>query len=248
MRLAKFLVIAVLVGTSTNANAGIPTIDFASLIQNILIAIENVSQTAQQLKQYQTQLQQYQNDLRNSTRPSTYVWDDANQTISKILNTIDTIEAYKRQAGGLENYLSKYKDAAAYRSNPCFTTAGCSSQQLEEMRQTAFLASTARKRSNDAVLKGLDKQQDQLKKDARTLTQLQQNAETAQGQMEAIQLANQLASHQNTQLMQIRTLMVQEQATLVAASQDEADRRAKEIAAAEQWRKGEFKKSDEKKY
>ena len=56
-------------------------------------------------------------------------------------------------------------------------------------------------------------------------------ATTADGQVKAIQYANQLASHQSNQLLQIRGLMVAQQNALVVRMQAQADLEAKQQAA-----------------
>ena len=246
MKVMKHVVAVALLLVSFSAHAGIPTVDIPALILKIFSNLEALAQTAKQIAQYKTQLQQYQTDLRNASRPTSFIWDDASITINKVLDTIDTVGTYKRQAGDLNTYLSKYQSASQYLTTPCFGSTGCTGEQINALRQSDLAASDARKKSNDAVFKGLDIQQEQLKRDAVTLGRLQRAAEGAQGQLEAIQLANQLASHQDAQLMQIRTLMVQEQGMVAASSQAAANRSAKELAAEGQLRKGEFKKSDDK--
>ena len=68
---------------------------------------------------------------------------------------------------------------------------------------------------------------------ARQLERLQSATSTADGQVKAIQYANQLASHQSNQLLQIRGLMLAQQNALVVRSQSDADQAAKELAAHE---------------
>lgn len=61
--------------------AGIPVVDGTNLTQNIMSAMESVTQTAKQIQQYQTQLQQYENQLQNTMAPAAYIWDQAQSTI-----------------------------------------------------------------------------------------------------------------------------------------------------------------------
>ncbi|WP_255466098.1 hypothetical protein [Legionella sp. PC1000] len=85
-----------------------------------------------------------------------------------------------------------------------------------------------------------------MKSDARQLTRLQEQAQGAPGQMAALQAANQLASAETNQLLQIRGLMVAEQnaqATRLAAI---ADKEAIQAAGDERFRQGIFKKSSGK--
>jgi P-type conjugative transfer protein TrbJ len=132
---------------------------------------------------------------------------------------------------------------AYYRSSPCFSSAGCSDAELAAIQQNRILASESQKKANDALFRGLDRQQDALRADARTLEQLQSGAQGATGRMQAIQNANQLASEQANQLLQIRGLLIAQQNAIVTRNQALADREAQEAAASEQLRMGTFQKS-----
>lgn len=68
---------------------------------------------------------------------------------------------------------------------------------------------------------------------------MQTQATGAQGQMEAIQAANQLASAQTNQLLQIRSLLVAQQNAAATLAQAQADKEAQQAAASEQLRNGD---------
>ena len=82
----------------------------------------------------------------------------------------------------------------------------------------------------------VDQQQTALVNDASNLQQLQQQATGAQGQLEAIQAANQFASAQNNQLLQIRSILIAQQNAEATRQQAIADREAQQAAAAQQIR------------
>lgn len=221
--------------------ANLPVIDFTNLL-------ESATQTAQQLQQYKTQLSQYENMLENSKNLELdkFTWDKANITMDNLVNSIDTLNYYKQQAGGMNEYLSRYQDENHYRNTPCFNGGQCSEAELNGLLQQEANASEAQKRANDAMLRGIEQQQVAMKSDARQLTRLQEQAQGASGQMAALQAANQLASAETNQLLQIRGLMVAEQnaeATRLAAI---ADREAIQAAGDERFRQGRFKKSSGK--
>ena len=229
--------------TSVPVQAGIPVIDGGNLIQNVMSAMEAVAQTAKQIEQYQTQLQQYENMIQNTTAPAAYIWDQAQSTMNTLLAAQDTLNYYKNQVGSLDAYLGKFQDVAYYRSSPCFSSGGCSDAERAAMEQNRRLASESQKKANDALFKGLDQQQDALTADARTLQQLQGKAQGATGQMQAIGYANQLASQQANQLLQIRGLLMAQQNAIATRNQALADREAQEAASSEQLRKGSYKPS-----
>ena len=87
-----------------------------------------------------------------------------------------------------------------------------------------------------------------MQRDARQLTTLQHGAQSAQGQMQAIQAANQLASHQANQLLQLRALLIAQQSAEATRAQAVADREAQQAAAGEQFRSGTYRMSPERRW
>ncbi|WJF91473.1 P-type conjugative transfer protein TrbJ [Paraburkholderia bonniea] len=228
--------LVVVIGTTfvSQANAGIPVIDATNVVQTTVSAMQNVAAVEKQIQQYQTQLQQYQNMLQNTLAPAAWVWDQANQTINKLLQAQDTLSYYKNQAGSIDSYLSRYQDVAYYRTSPCFTGSGCTDAQRQVVLDAQANGSEAQKRANDAVLKGVDQQQQTLVTDSTNLQRLQSQASGATGQMQAIQAANQLASAQANQLLQIRGVLVAQQNAAATRAQVVMDREAQQAAADQQ--------------
>ncbi|PZR03906.1 MAG: P-type conjugative transfer protein TrbJ [Flavobacterium psychrophilum] len=214
------------------AKAGIPVIDGTNVVQTTVSAVNNVQAVAKQIQQYQTQLQQYENMLKNTVAPAAYIWDQANSTINKLLQAQDTLHYYKNQAGSLDSYLKRYQDINYYRSSACFNSnVECTADEISALRKAEQTNSEARKKANDAVFKALDEQQIMLQSDADNLVRLQSQASGAQGQMEAIQSANQLASAQANQLLQIRSLLMAQQNAATTLAQVQADKEAQQIVA-----------------
>jgi len=228
--------------------AAMAVIDAANLRQTMLSATENVAQTLKQIEQYKTQLQQYENMLQNTAAPTAYVWDQAVVTMNRLRGAIDTLNYYKNQTGSLDAYLSKFQDVAYYRNSPCFNV-GCSKSEWESMNRNAVqLGSEAQKRANDAMFRGLDRQQDAIEADAHQLQRLQAGAQSATGQMQAIGLANQLASQQANQLLQIRGLLIAQQNAEVTRAQAIGDHEARIRAADERALRGKYVPSTRKAY
>ena len=242
-KVALMMAVSSIPGVITPAYAGVPVIDGANLGQNIMNVIESVAHTAKQIQQYQTQLQQYQNMLQNTLQPSQQIWDAAQTTMNQLRGSIDTLSYYKNNLGSIDAYLGKFKDTAGYRSNPCFSVSGCTPAEWDAMKAQERLGSEAQKKSTDALFKGLEKQQDAMEDDAAQLARLQGAARGAQGQVEAIGYANQLASNQANQLLQIRALLIAQQNAVATRNAVLADREAKEAAASDQIRSGTFRPS-----
>ncbi|QHF10442.1 P-type conjugative transfer protein TrbJ [Pseudomonas syringae] len=213
------------------AMAGVPVFDGANTSQTTISAIQNVAAVAKQIEQYKIQLQQYQTMLQNTAAPAAYIWSEADQTISKLLAAQDTLSYYKNQAGSLEQYLSRYQDAAHYAKAPCIGIDTCMTQDQQAIADSQSDATTTRKKANDALLTSVSRQQETLQSDAQALAGIQRAASGATGQMQAIQSANQFASAQTSQLLQIRSLLIAQQNALATNAQVEADRDAQKLTA-----------------
>lgn len=221
------------------AFAGAPVIDMANLIQNTATKVHVI-------KQYQTQLEQYKRMLQNSKNLDAFTWDKANITMDNLVNSIDTLNYYKQEAGSLDAYLSQYQNQNHYRSTSCFNGGKCSEEERNALLQHEAKASEAQKRANDAMLRGIEQQQVAMQQEARQLIRLQEQAQGAPGQMAALQAANQLASAETNQLLQIRALLVAEQNAAATRAAAVADKEAIQAAGDEQFRSGSFKKSSGK--
>lgn len=244
------IVLLAALGFSLQVNAGIPVIDGANVALNQVTMAESIAQTAKQVQeyttqmnQYRTQLEQYENMIKNTAAPAAYIWDQANATISKLMQAQDMLNYYTNKAGSLDSYLDKFQDTSYYKSSPCFTSNGCSPEDEAALVKQEELASGARKEASDALFKSISQQQKNLTADAQQLERLQSAASSADGQMKAIQFANQLASQQANQLLQIRSLMMAQQSAYAVQQQAELDRQAKATAAGKELRQGGFQKS-----
>lgn len=231
---------------SQSSFAGIPVADGLNLSQTTVTAMNQVAQVTKQIQQYQTQLQQYENMLQNTVAPAAYIWDQASGVMNKLVAAQDTLNYYKNQAGSIDSYLSRYQSVSYYRSSPCFTPAGCSASEMQAVQNAQADNSEAVKRANDAVLKGVDQQQQTLTTDAANLQKLQSQATGAQGQMQALQAANQLASAQTNQLLQIRGMLAAQSAAVATQAARDNDKAATTAAADEAFRAGSFEKSPSK--
>lgn len=216
-----------------------PVIDYANLAQNTVIKLKAI-------QQYKTQLNQYKNMLENSKKLDAFTWDKANITMDNLVRSIDTLNYYKQQAGSMEAYLSRYQNQEQYRNSPCFNGGVCTQAERQALNQQAANASEAQNRANAARLRAIDLQQNALQTDARQLIELQKQAESSTGQMAALQAANQLASAQTNQLLQIRGLLVAQQNAAATRALAIADKEAMQAAGDERFRAGTFHKSSGK--
>ena len=222
---------------------GIPVFDAANLQQSAISAVEAVNQTLKQIEQYALQLQQYEDMIKNSIAPAAYVWDQAQRTMNKIIALQNQVEFYMSQAGNVDTYLRKFGNVAAYRGNPYFQSGGGTEENRKALLEAEELGSKAQKNANDNVVKTLENQQTALKADAANLEPLQATAQSSQGRMEAIQYANQLASHQSNQLLQLRGLLMAQIAAENARDQTVTAREARQQAMEEKAKESRYEKS-----
>ncbi len=231
---AKTILISASITTAAiqPASAGIPVVDALNLTQTTISSVQQVAQVAKQVEEYKLQLQQYQNMLENTATPDDYIWSDVNSTITKLVIAQQTLDYYKNQTGSIDAYLRKYEDVDYYRNSPCFQIRGCSDQDRYSLDARKIESSDAVKRANADVIRSVDQQQQTLTTDARKLQQLQSQATSATGQMQALQAANQLAAAQGNQLLQIRGMLLAQNQAASTLAQQQADRHAQEDAAS----------------
>lgn len=244
-----FLCLALLAGAccSLSVTVSMPVVDWFNYYQNIRMILKQAQQYQQQVLQYQNQLEHYNNLVKNTKQLTSFQWDDASQIINNLVDKTNTIDYYKREAGSLQSYLDRYQTSEHYLKGACFT-GNCSKQEMEKIKKNQLQASVAQKRANDAMLKGIDKQQQNLKNDADKLRTLQQQAQNSDGQMRALQAASQLASNQAHQLLQIRGLLMAQQNAQATRDAAALNKEAIKEAGDERFRQGSYHKSSGKKW
>lgn len=243
--LSAMLFLALVFPASSQA-AGIPVFDASNMTQNTVAALESVSQTLKQIEQYTLQLQQYEDQIKNSLAPSAYVWAQAQRTMNKLLELQDQLNYYGQQSGSLDSYLKKFGNVNYYRDSPYFGSGSATDAQRQAFLESDELGLNAQKYANDNVTRTLEQQQAALKQDATNLENLQRSAQTAQGRLEAIQYANQFASLQANQMLQLRALLMAQQAAVNAKAQTDAAKEARQRAASEKLHETNFQKSSGK--
>lgn len=214
------------------ALAGIPVADALNLYQTTITATNQVTQVAQQLQQYKTQLKQYENMLQNSANPGDFIWNEASSVIRNVVSAQQTLEYLANQSGSIDDYLSNYESADDYRNSPCFQTTGCSDSERAALETRRAGSSEAVKRTNADVIRSVNQQQRTLNTDAQNLERIQAQASGANGQMQALQAANQLAAAQGNQLLQIRGMLAAQNQAAATMAQQQADRQAQEDASS----------------
>ena len=142
------------------------------------------------------------------------------------------IQHFFSQSPGFD--VQRFRNVEYYRSSPCFSLQEkCNEGAWKLLKEGQNTSTDAQKNANDSLLRGLSEHQNQIPVDAAHLQVLQQRTESAQGQMEALQYANQLAAYQANQLLQMRQMLIAQHNAANTLRQAEVDQKAMQQAARE---------------
>lgn len=224
---------------------GIPVIDGQGLVQHVVNAMESVAQTAKQIEQYKTQLQQYQNMLQNTMTPDYYLWADAQSAMNGLYDAMNSFNQFRDSIGDYQKYLDLYKILDQYSTHNCFMAKGCTKEEQAQLDKELAMIDEANKRANDDSFKVIDQQQRRLKTEAAELQRLQMNAQGAQGQLEALQYANQFAAAQVYQLQQMRGAMLAQQQAVTTQLANTQNEKALQQAQQRKLTEGDVTNSSE---
>jgi len=217
--------------TLSTANAGsVGGFGGATEITQIANNSQLAAQYGKQLQQYATQIQQYQTAVQQFTNqvqsyklmlqnigqlPQTQ-WNQFTQSVNKMKQIMDNTAGMTYTAA---NYDQMFKQM--YPGYQKLLNSG----NVDPTSVYKSLSKQTNSTVNDA-LKQLNLSQAELENDQSTMRELQNVSQSAQGQLGAIQAANEIALHQTNTLKKLRqTMMMQAnmQAQTVAAQQLEKD-------------------------
>lgn len=160
--------------------------------------------------------------LQNSKGISSQVWGKAFQDFTRLQAIMSQSKALAASASNLDGlFVGKYSTYSAYMN-----------QQLGKDDFQKKYQQWSVEGSDNALytLKGLNLQAQQMEEEQAVIHQLQSMAGSAEGRMQALQVANMMASQQVDQVFKLRQLMMQQvqmQANYLAIQQDkEAAERA----------------------
>ena len=216
---AAALLIGIAAPQPAHAQWAVTCVNCSTTATQLLQYAKEAQSLGTQLQQYQTQLEQYANMVTNTVALPQEVWGTVQSDIMQVQALSNAASLLSGNSGSM---ISRLQSASAYANE----TAGLGniSGQFTMWQQTI---------GNNLSTMGrtLGLQQSQEQSQAAVLSALQQHAQSAQGQMQAIQAGNELAGANAAQLAQIQatlTTTAQMQASNAAVS---ADRQASEDAA-----------------
>ncbi len=217
--------------TLSTANAGsvggfAGATEFTQIANNSQLAAQygkQLQQYATQIQQYQTAVQQFTNQVQSyklmlqniGTLPSSQ-WSQFTQSVNKMRQIMDNTAGMTYTAA---NYDQMFKQM--YPGYQKLLDSG----NVDPTSVYKSLSKQTNSTVNDA-LKQLNLSQADLENDQSTMRELQNVSQSAQGQLGAIQAANEIALHQTNTLKKLRqTMMMQAnmQAQAMAANQAKED-------------------------
>lgn len=222
---AALVAVSIVLARPAYSADAVMCVNCGSEVTQLANKLTMVKQLATQAQQLQAQLNQYQDMLTNSKGISQNIWGNAIGDIQKIQNLLQQSKALAGTAGNLDGqFASRY---GTYRS------------YLNQKMGISDWQNKYNQWSNEAndntlyTLKGLGLQASQMQNEQGVIRQLQAMSGTAEGRMQAMQVANMFASQNLDQIMKLRQLMmmqIQMQANYMAQQQD---RQAASDAAAQ---------------
>jgi P-type conjugative transfer protein TrbJ len=203
--------------TASPARAQLATIDGSNLLQNTTTALNSVRSVAQQISAYNLQLQQYANEVKQATGLADVarVYQQFQQTQQQLS------QLYSQFAGGgsLQQYLSQFQSVDYWAQVPPGNYSQAANASWNKNSQT-------QKNFDDKWAQALAQHQQLLQQDAAALERAQTNANTADGQLAAIQASAQINAAAASELQQIHALLLQQQEALQARQASQANQEA----------------------
>lgn len=192
--------------------------DASNLAQNVVAAQEALVHTQQQIQALTNQLNQYKRMLQDAANPGSWAWGDIQDTLNQLKNTMGSVKNLSSMTGGFDELLSQFGSYDAYSSG-----SGYGSSQSSEVFAGEYLGSKMRKESADDLLRIVQEQEEQLDAYQTQFEKLKESSASAEGQQEAIQAGNQMASLQLQILSQIHALLMAQNNMMAAVVQNQTN-------------------------
>jgi P-type conjugative transfer protein TrbJ len=189
-------------------------------------------QLATQAQQLKTQLNQYQSMVMNSKTLPSQLWNNTMRDFQQLTGIMQQSKALGYSTQNIAGqFASRFGNFNSY-TNKNMTAADWNAKYAQWSQQN----------SDNALytLQGLGVHANQMVNDQATLRRVQAMATTSQGQMQALQVANQMAGQSVDQIMKLRQLIMiqaQMQANYLAQLQDqEAAKQANRNRLLNSWK------------
>lgn len=193
-------------------------VNCSTIGQQLISYAKQIAQWETELNQLQQQIQLVDNAITNTANLPDQIFQDATSNIQHLTSIANGASLI---AGNTETFISNLR-ASSYPlpGNP-----------MQEIVQEQNAISNALQ----SVGRVLNLQEPQLTNNAAILASLQSQSMSATGRMQALQLSNELAATTGQQLQSLQTTILAMAQTQGAVALSEADRRAMEDAAMDQF-------------
>ena len=191
-------------------------IDASNLAQNVVAAQEAIMHTQQQIQVLTNQLTQYKRMLQDAANPGSWAWGDIHDTLDQLNNSMGSLNSISNSAGGMNSFLDSFGSHSKYQESGGYYGTGNT-----QLYSGDLAGMDLQKESADDMFKLIMEQQEAMQKYSDDLEKLKSKASSAEGQQEAIQAGNELASMGIQLLSQIHALLMA-QNTMIAAQLETA--------------------------
>jgi P-type conjugative transfer protein TrbJ len=213
--------------TTASATAPVFCVNCGTEATQLLSKLTAAKQLATQAQQLQSQLRMYADMATNSKTVSQSVWGSTVSDFQKLNNLFLQSKALAGNASNLDGqFAQRYGTYTSYIKNKMSGSdwnnkySQWSSEASDNARYT---------------LKGIGVQASQMQNEQLVMQQLQNLSQSAQGRMQAVQVANMFASQNMEQLMKLRQLLMSQMQMQANYMAQEQDRKAASDAAVQRF-------------
>lgn len=217
----KAAVLAVVVGLSTSNSANSQAVyctNCSTTVTQLLDSANLAQMLLTQAEDLANSYAMYANMIKNTGTLPTQIFGDAMAEINQIKSIMDTANGIAYTASDLSaKFSQRYKGADAYKS------LGIDSEDISA-KFDQWSSDTNEAALN--TLKVMKAQSDGFTDEDALLQQIQSHAQSADGQMQAISVGNELAIQNVAQLQKLRQLLMTQsamQAQIIQRDQDRED-------------------------
>jgi P-type conjugative transfer protein TrbJ len=202
----------------SSPGTGIPVVDVSVIAQAIKQGLTQIQQYTTQLSQLQTEINTYKNQILQATGIAqvAQIYSQVQGVQNQLTGTVNMF----RSGAGLNGYLQNFKDVNYWMTAPSGQYSG----------SNGSFWSTNQKTANSQLVNEISQQEQQIQADSQLLSRLQSQSGSISTQRQALDVANELASLQQKQLLELRILLVASNQAIASrngtVANDEAMRQA----------------------
>lgn len=187
---------------------------------------KEVEQIVNQVLMIQNQIKQYQEMVTQGLALPQSLWRSATQDLVQLKNSVQMASGLYSSLGNLDKVFRQTNPGIVSRSDRGMTYEEWYKKQSEDYRNTI-----------EGTLKGISLSSAQIEQDSEMLKRLQAQSSSAVGQMQALQVGNDIAAETVQQLMKLQIAM--DRQTLLLAAYVSVEREKSDTREAD--RKQHFK-------